>query len=58
MINLKSILKTQGRTNEWLAEMLNYHPVTISKKLSGKLKWNAKDKKMIRKVLGVPEYLL
>ena len=58
MENLTIILKAQGRTQSWLAREISMHRVTLNKKISGVLKWTAKDREKIVKALRIPEMFL
>ena len=55
---LLQIIEAQGRTHKWVAKKINTHPITLSKKINGKLKLTQKDKVKLSDVLNTPIHIL
>lgn len=51
---LREVMKAQGRTNDWLAEMTDYDAATVARYRTGTLPISKKFADRAAKALGIP----
>lgn len=51
---LKEVMRTQGRTVNWLAEITEYDPATVARYMSGAYPISEKFAQRASRALGVP----